>query len=148
MSAGFRLLVDECCSPKVCRCLAKFFEESNVFHLRDYFVSGMNDEDWIPKLAKELDTWVIITGDQGKNRRTQRLPVLCKKYGLRHISFTGHLMSEGVAAQIQALEDVHEEIPLLLKLPKGAGAKLGYRTVKDNKKGVLRIGGKLITGKS
>ncbi|MFP4141439.1 MAG: hypothetical protein ACOCVI_02435 [Planctomycetota bacterium] len=51
---------------------------------------GEKDEIWIPELAKSKPHWLVVTGDQGKGKG-EKLPVLCRHYGLRHILLRGKL---------------------------------------------------------
>jgi hypothetical protein len=78
---------------------------------------GERDEVWIPELARSEIHWLVVTGDQGMGKG-EKLPVLCRHYGLRHVLVRGKLHNRlqferacAVFAVWQDLEDAFEQSP-------------------------------------
>jgi hypothetical protein len=126
-----KLFFDECCSKKLARKIVEIYDECypgiQTKHLSDFFALGTLDPDWIPLLEKDKD-WIVLTADRGrKGGKNQKLPLICGKFGVTHISMTPLLKAAGYKAHKQALLSVWPQIVKIPLLPKGTKVSLGYK---------------------
>lgn len=132
MNQPFKLFFDECCSKKLARRIVEIYSECypdlQTKHLSEFCEPGTDDEDWIPLLEKEQD-WIVITADRGRDARKQKLPLICARLKITHISMTPVLKNAGYKAHKQALLSVWPEIIQLQSLPKGTKVSFGYRMI-------------------
>jgi hypothetical protein len=129
----FKLFFDECCSKKLARRIVEIYSECypdlQTKHLSEFCSGcGTADEDWIPLLEKEKD-WIVLTADRGKDPKKQKLPVICGKLGITHISMTPALIKEGYKSQKQAVLCVWQQIMKVGFLPKGTKVSLGFKMI-------------------
>lgn len=133
MSQPFKLFFDECCSKRLARRIVEIYAECypglETKHLTDFFAAGTDDPDWITFLENAKD-WIILTADRGrKGDKNQKLPLICMKLGVTHISMTPALKSAGYKEHKQALLSVWPQIIKTQVIPKGTKVSLGYRMV-------------------
>jgi hypothetical protein len=138
-----KLFFDECCSKKLAHKIVEIYAECypgiQTKHLSEFFAPGTNDPDWIPLLEKEKD-WIVLTADRGrKGAKDQKLPLICGKLGVTHISMTSVLKNEGYKAQKQALLSVWPQIVKTPLLPKGTKVSLGYKMVDNGLSKIPRL---------
>lgn len=133
MTQPFKLFFDECCSKKLARRIVEIYSECypdiQTKHLFDFFEKGgAPDEDWIPLLEKEKD-WIVLTADRRKDPKRQKLPLICSRFGITHVSMTPDLVKSGYKSQKQALLCLWPQIMSLGVLPKGTKVSLGFRMI-------------------
>jgi hypothetical protein len=128
MSAGLKLLFDECCSPRLPRDLRDFYQRDypglQIRHLLDDWTAGTHDSQWLEALQND-PSWIVITKDAGKNSAQEKLPLICREWGITHIVFTPGIISKGFVTQKNAIAGVWEQLFELHRLPPGTQVKLG-----------------------
>jgi len=150
MSAGLKLLFDECCSPQLPRELRDFYQRDypalQIRHLMDDWTAGTPDSQWLEALRQD-PSWIVITKDAGKNSAQEKLPLICREWGITHIVFTSGIISKGFVTQKNAVAGVWEQLFQLHRLPPGTQVKLGETSQKGDVTGFeLRVNQKsLIT---
>jgi hypothetical protein len=97
-------------------------------HISEFCGTGKDDEDWIPLLEREKD-WIVLTCDRGRDAKKAKLPLICARLGITHISMTPTLVHAGYKAHKQALLCMWPEILKTQHLPKGTKVSLGYRMI-------------------
>lgn len=126
---SLKLFFDECCSTKLAKKIPEIYLEDHpdlkTRHLTECIKSGTSDEDWLQEIQREGD-WIVITADRGKDPKKEKLPIICEKLGIRHISFTPSLLHDGYSAQKQALLCVWPQLVKIPRLPPGTKLALGY----------------------
>ncbi len=134
MSTGLKLLFDECCSPRLPRDLRDFYQRDypdlKIRHLLDDWTAGTPDSQWLEALRLD-PSWIVITKDAGKNSAQEKLPMICREWGITHIVFTAGIISKGFVTQKNAIAGVWEQLFHLHRLPPGSQVKLG----ETNRKG-------------
>jgi hypothetical protein len=135
MSAGLKLLFDECCSPRLPRELRDFYQRDypdlKIRHLMDDWTAGTPDSQWLEALRQD-PAWVVITKDAGKNSVQEKLPLICREWGITHIVFTPGIISKGFVTQKNAIAGVWEQLFHLHRLPPGTQVKLGESSQKGS----------------
>jgi hypothetical protein len=131
VNEALKLFFDECCSKRLARKVVEIYSECypnlQTKHLTDICIGGgAEDPDWLSTLDKD---WIVLTADRGKKSKKQKLPAICGRLGITHISMTSHLIDAGYKAQKQALLCVWPEIMKTPLLPKGTKVSLGYRMI-------------------
>jgi hypothetical protein len=150
MSAGLKLFFDECCSPRLPRELRDFYQRDypalQIRHLMDDWTAGTPDSQWLEALRQD-PSWIVITKDAGKNSAQEKLPLICREWGITHIVFTSRIISKGFVTQKNAVAGVWEQLFQLHRLPPGTQVKLGETNQKGDVTGFeLRVNQKsLIT---
>lgn len=145
MSHELKLFFDVCCSPLLPRELLAFYSPDypglQVMHLLDKFRQSSADSRWLASLQKDK-SWIVITCDQGRDKKKEKLPEICKRLGITHVAFSSELIRKGVTEQKNALVAVWTEILLLSRLPPGTQVKLCSHQIRGgiNKYG-LRVRG-------
>jgi hypothetical protein len=128
----FKLFFDECCPKRLARKIVEIYVECypdlQTKHVTELFKAGDDEADFLPLLAEEKN-WIVLTADRGKDPKKAKMPVVCGRLGITHISITSALLKDGYKAQKQALLCVWPEIMLLNRLPPGTKVSLGYRMV-------------------
>lgn len=103
MPRPLRVLIDECISsPRFVGGMRKFLSNvqgsnaDTLQFLKDFIGErGVQDEVWVPKVASEgFD--LILTMDQGRGTKGDKLPELCEKHGITHILVSGKLAARGL----------------------------------------------------
>jgi len=126
----FKLFFDECCSKKLARKIKDIYDECypklETKHLSEFCSTGTDDQDWLARLEKD---WIVLTADRGRDSRKQKLPTICGRLGITHISMTPVLLNAGYRAQKQALLSCWPEILKTPQLPKGTRVSFGYRAI-------------------
>jgi hypothetical protein len=69
--------------------------------------------------------WIVITCDHGKDKKKERLPLICKAWKITHIALSPTLLRKGPTHQKNAIVSVWEEIFDLDKYPAGTQVVLG-----------------------
>jgi PIN like domain len=143
MSSGLKLLFDECCSPRLPRELRDFYQRDypnlQIQHLMDHWTPGTPDSEWLETLRLDL-SWIVITKDAGKNSAQEKLPLICREWGITHIVFTPGIISKGFITQKNAIAGVWEQLFHLHRLPPGTQVKLGESSQKGDVTGFeLRV---------
>jgi hypothetical protein len=82
------------------------------------------DETWIPDMAQE--GWIVLTADRGKGGRGkgEKLPVLCRAFGMTHILMSGSLHRRTSIQKVTAILEVWDNINELPEQPKGSAWSL------------------------
>ena len=136
---GIKLFFDECCSKKLPGKIREVYQEDypeiQTKHLTEFFLAGTDDLDWLSILEQDKE-WIVITSDRGKDPKKPKLPLICPKIGITHISMTPALVADGYPAHKQALLSLWPEIMRIPLVPKGTRIGLGYRMVN---KGLTQI---------
>ena len=143
MSAGLKLFFDECCSPRLPRELRDFYQRDypglQIRHLMEDWTAGTPDSQWLDALRQD-PSWIVITKDAGKNSAQEKLPLICREWGITHIVFTAGIISKGFVTQKNAIAGVWEQLFQLHCLPPGSQVKLGESSQKGNLTGFeLRV---------
>lgn len=143
MSSGLKLLFDECCSPRLPRELRDFYQRDyldlQIRHLMDDWTPGTPDSQWLETLRQD-PSWIVITKDAGKNSAQEKLPLICREWGITHVVFTPGMISKGFVTQKNAIAGVWEQLFHLHRLPSGTQVKLGESSQKGDVTGFeLRV---------
>jgi hypothetical protein len=129
-----KLFFDECCSRRLARKIVEIYAECypdlETRHLSQLCALGTRDPEWLPMLEKEKG-WIVLTADRGRDPKREKLPAICERLGITHISMTPKLVSEGYTIRKQALLTVWPQIIKIPLLPKPTRVSLGFRMV-DN----------------
>lgn len=146
MSTVLKLLFDECCSRRLPRELLAFYQRDHpdlqMRHLMDDWTPGTPDSQWLEALRDD-PSWIVVTKDAGKNSAPEKLPLICREWGITHVVFTAGIISKGFASQKNAIAAVWEQLFLLHRLPPGSQVKLGEASRKGARIGFeLRVGQK------
>jgi hypothetical protein len=144
-----RLYFDECCSRRLPKELKEFYAadypDLETCHVLDFYDAGTGDSHWLKPL-QENKLWIVITKDHGRNAKKEKLPVVCKQFGITHIAMSPTIINAGYSVHKNALVSVWEQLSELYKLPPGTQVKLCIGTMKgDVKRFELRVGGKLLS---
>jgi len=117
-----KLVFDECCSPRLPLKIKEVYSEDfpgiETKHLTDIFKAGDDDSRWLPLLEQQKD-WIVITADRGKDSKRPKLPIICERLKITHISLTPVLVHAGYSAHKQALLSSWPDISKIQLLPKG-----------------------------
>jgi hypothetical protein len=134
-----KLFFDECCSPRLPPKIKEVYSEdypgTETKHLTEIFKAGEDDPQWLAILEQQKD-WIVITADRGQDSKRPKLPLICDKLKITHISMTPALVQEGYSAHKQALLSLWPDIAKIQLLPKGTRVSLGYHMVN---KGLSKI---------
>ena len=149
MTTALKLLFDECCSRKLPRDLLAVHQRDyptlQVRHLMDDWTPGTPDSQWLEPLRLDR-SWIVITKDAGRNSAPEKLPLICREWGITHLVFTHGIISKGFTTQKLALSAIWEQLFLLHQLPPGTQVKLGETTRKGNITGFeLRVNQKSLS---
>lgn len=145
MSGRLRLFFDECCSVRLAREIGAFYRNDypqlEIMHLFEKWPAGTADPQWLEYIRENPD-WVIITKDAGAKSTHNKLPMICREWGITHVVFTSGLIQKGFLAQKNALVGVWEQLFYLKHLPPGTQVKLGESRKRGQIDGYdLRVGG-------
>ena len=104
--------------------------ESVVFdHTKLKYHQGIEDQDWIPKIAEE-GGWVVISPDKGKHSRVEeRLPALCLEYGITHLLLSAKVHDKSAEEKIKAVCDLWVQIEALADLANGSRYHMKIRSI-------------------
>lgn len=83
---------------------------------------GKKDEVWVPQIADE--GWMVITADDGRRPTPgsgEKLPVLCRKWGVTYAVFSRSIRKKTAWDKVQALVEVWGDIPAMRDAPRGSG---------------------------
>lgn len=78
---------------------------------------GTKDAEWVPKISQ--DEWVVISADRGKSNRGQKLPRLCKDFGVRHVLLSNRIHELKQFAKIRAILSVWDGLFGVMNSPAG-----------------------------
>ncbi len=92
-------------------------------HLLDGYGTSAADPEWLEPLRDK--GWVAVTCDRGRDRKKERLPLICKSWGITHVAFTATLLNKGPTAQKNALAAVWKDLFHLDQYPPGTQVVLG-----------------------
>jgi hypothetical protein len=113
-------------------------------HLLDGYKPSAADSRWLGSLRDEKG-WLVVTCDRGCDNSKEKLPIICKEFGITHIAFTQGLLRQGFTAQKNALVGVWPELFLLYRIPPGTQVKLGAH---QGRGGVEKFALRIANGKS
>jgi hypothetical protein len=102
------------------------YPDLSLKHLTDYFSADDQDEDWLPLLEAEKD-WIVITSDRGTDPKKEKLPILCTKLQITHVSITNAMHRAGYSTHKHALLSLFHQFACLSLLPRGTRVVLGFR---------------------
>lgn len=133
MIREIKLIFDECLSHSMMAALLPFLQrDGRTVQLKavvDYQKSGVPDKEWIPKIAKE-GGWIVTTADWGrqnkKEKRDEKLPYLCRLYGVTHILLTPKVHELQDFEKGQALTAVWRNIVKATKVAPGTRFSLRH----------------------
>jgi hypothetical protein len=135
MSQSLKLLFDECCSRRLARELHDFYHrdypELEIRHVLDDWAAGTPDSQWLETL-REDSSWIVITKDAGRNSAQEKLPLICREWGITHVVFTPGIISKGFASQKNAIAGIWEQLFHLHRLPPGSQVRLGESSQKGD----------------
>jgi hypothetical protein len=140
-----KLLFDECVGKPVMERLATWLaaapEKTLLGHILDYQRQGTHDEVWVPQVATE--GWVVITADRGrrgKRSKGEKLPILCRSFGITHVMLSSSIHNRSGFEKCQAILAVWPEIVKLPAAPKGSGHLLRVtKTVKGERIELMQL---------
>lgn len=139
MNQSLKLFFDECCSKRLACKIVEIYSECypslQTKHLTDFFRPGSDDPDWVAVLERDKG-WVVLTADRGKDPKKQKLPVVCAKLKVTHISLTPAVCHAGYKEHKQALLSLWPQITQTPLLPRGTRVSLGWKTID---KGTVRV---------
>jgi hypothetical protein len=95
----------------------------------DDWTPGTPDSQWLEALRQD-PSWIVITKDAGENSAQEKLPLICREWGITHIVFTPGIISKGFVTQKNAIAAVWEQLFQLHRLPPGTQVKLGESSQK------------------
>jgi hypothetical protein len=149
MSGELKLLFDECCSRRLPVELRQFYAIDypgiEFRHLMQDWAPGTPDFDWLAPLREDR-SWIVITKDAGKNSSMEKLPIICRGWGITHVTFTASIIDAGFTEQKNALVGIWRQLFYLGQLPAGTQVKLGYSQGRGGFRGFeLRVGGKSVS---
>lgn len=133
MSTHVRYLFDECLGkPSMEQLRLMVSTESEFAHILDFFDQKTPDNVWIPKIASDGE-WIIITSDGGRqSKKGDKLPELCKEYGITHVVLSPKLHQRRAHEKISALSFVWEQITKLELEPPGCRFDLQIKQKKGS----------------
>jgi len=148
MSFQLKLLFDECCSRRLPRELREFYlidyPHLTLRHLMEDWTPGTSDRDWLAPLRDD-HSWIVITKDAGMKSTDHKLPMICREWGITHVTFTAGIIRSGYTEQKNALTAVWSQLFRLHQLPPGTQVKLGRSQSRGNLSSFdLRVGGRHI----
>lgn len=132
MNPPLKLLFDECVGKRMVKLFADLLaytkDPPEVKTVVEYFQSGIYDEIWVPQIADQ--GWIVITGDSGQGGRGkgEKLPVVCRQYGVTHVVFGRGLQQQNGFEKIRAIMIVWPEICMLPSRPRASGWSLRRTT--------------------
>ena len=113
-----------------------------IKHVLDDWSPGTPDPKWLEVIRND-PSWIVITKDAGVNSARDKLPMICREWGITHVVFTGGIIQKGFLTQKNAITGVWEQLFHLHRLPSGSQVKLGEVTRKGEPAGfALRVNGK------
>lgn len=126
MNKKAKLLFDECIGWPILEQLAGVIgfneEEVEVAHAVKMGFGGKNDEDWIPQIAS--DGWVIITGDDGRQKKKgkgEKLPILCAALGVTYAAFSKSICHYKSFQKYRVILAVWDDLIALKDVEPGSG---------------------------
>lgn len=126
-----RFLFDECIGKPVMESIRQLVQSAAAFaHICDYLNQGVLDAEWVPRIAAD-GGWVVITADGGKqSKRGNKLPDLCRHYGITHVVLSAKLHGLKSREKAAAVAALRAEIEKLSDEPAGSRFRLRYKEVK------------------
>lgn len=92
-----------------------------VDHVIPRGFAGMNDDVWIPLIAKE--GWIVISGDRGsrqKKSKGPKLPIVCWDFMVTHV-ILGRSINKGKSFEkIRTILSLWDEIVATSRAPRGS----------------------------
>lgn len=124
MSAPLRLLFDDWLSKHAVNSLREIAQFSRgaveVSYLATLNCEGKLDDEWVPQLAG--GGYLLITTDRAKKKsRGSKLPVLCRRSGLRHVMLSAAVHSLSQFDKLRAIFSVWPKLLNAASAPPGAG---------------------------
>ncbi len=128
MSKALKLFFDENLSLLLAKEIFEFYKSDypllEIRHLTEFTRKGAPDSDWTG-LLKAGPNWIVVSADRGVNSRPdEKLPLICKKYGISCILLSGKLSLKTKAEHKQAIVGAWQQIVAFSGLPKGTEARL------------------------
>jgi hypothetical protein len=122
-----KLYSDVCCSKRLPLDLLALYKpqypDLEARHLLEGHKTDAADSDWLAPLRDK--GWIVITCDHGKDKKKERLPLICRAWKITHIALSPTLLRKGPTHQKNAIVSVWEEIFDLDKYPAGTQVVLG-----------------------
>lgn len=121
-----RFFFDECLSKpvvenQITQSLRLYGSDADVAHLLSKFKSQTPDGVWVPKLANE-GGWIVISTDRGKHsKKSEKLPLICRAYGVSHVLLSGKLHSRNMYTKALAIEASWDGLLAAGLAPQGSG---------------------------
>ena len=149
MKQELKLLFDECCSRRLPVELRQFYAVDypgiELRHLMQDWAAGTADYDWLAPLREDR-SWIVITKDAGKNSSLEKLPIICREWGITHVTFTAGIIGAGFTEQKNARVGVWKQLFYLDRLAPGTQVKLGHSQSRGGFRGFeLRVGGRPVS---
>ncbi len=110
--------------------------DAKFVHICDYFHEGIRDGEWIPRLAAE-GGWVVISSDGAKQSgKGDKLPDLCREYGIPHVVLSATLHAKSSRDKAAAITAMWAQIATVVDAPPGTRFQLRFRSKKGTPDGV------------
>lgn len=124
-------------SPKFANTLMSKVSGHQYQILRDEYPADIDDEEWIPDLAKRKEPWIVVSGDTKRFKNPMQAAVLVDS-GLMWVALIGKLNNTMDREIIHQVAQVWPKLVRKLEhlLPAPHIVKLKYRNV--TKKGRLK----------
>jgi hypothetical protein len=124
------LFFDQCLSARLPAIVKQTYAEDcqggiRAVHLSDWFKRDEDDSVWIPMLTGEPG-WIVITADRGGDPKKEKLPLLCSRHHITHISMTPNFHKAGYLVHKHGILMLFHQICGCLKLPNGTRVSLGF----------------------
>ena len=144
MKPALRLLIDECCSPRLPRELRERFTADHpgleIRYVPDAYRRGALDPEWLAPLKDDAG-WIVLTKDAGRKSQHHKLPKLCEELRVTHVALTSGLIARGYEVYKAAVLAVWPQLFDLHRLQGGTKVKLGFVHTRDSQTAfALRIG--------
>ncbi len=113
MIANLSVLVDECIAPRCVEAMNGVLKLSKfppkIMPLIEFTNQyGVKDKDWIPQAAKQGFT--VISTDLGNRKRGDKLPEICRQFGVKHVLISQKIHHRGSLAMALASLGTWENI--------------------------------------
>jgi hypothetical protein len=123
-----KILFDENFGEPLVTALADFLDrydgDVDIKHIFKFVKPSAKDENWVPKIA--AGGWTVISTDRGRRCGGQRLPDICREYGVTHILLSSSLHQGKQFEKVRAVVAVWPRIIMATLSPKGSRFSLRY----------------------
>jgi hypothetical protein len=126
VSQKLKLLFDECVGKPILSAVAGFLATSEqkpeLSHILDFQEQGTPDSTWIPQV--EAEGWIIITADRDKRCKEEKLPLVCRQFGITHIMLSARVHHKKNFEKACLILEVWSDVAGLIMEPRGSGFSL------------------------